>query len=89
MELPISSPKFQKYLMKYKCVVFPTVYWLLCCVYSSNVTILSGKLPIIPFLFVQTFKIHRLKHTFLRPVPPPEIEDLLIPKPRTKSPPML
>ena len=62
MELPISSPKFQKYLIKYKflqCFLL-FEYCLLRCVHRpiSKVTILPvrGKLPIIAFPFVQTLK---------------------------------
>ena len=50
-------PKYQKYFFKYKFLVFPTAQkCLLCCAYSSKVTILSGKLPFISFLFIQTLK---------------------------------
>src|SRR6218665_3833696 len=56
MELP-TSPKFQKYLIKNKFLQrFPLFVLAPDHEYSSKVTILHEKLPIILFLFVQILK---------------------------------
>src|SRR6218665_72068 len=57
-EVPLSPATFQKYSIKYKFShFFPLfVYRLLCCLYSSKVTIIRGELLIISFLFVHTLK---------------------------------
>ena len=82
------SKKSQKYLMKHKmCSVSPCLYLLLCCVYSSRVIILSGKLFNF-YLFRRWKHLHvtgsslkyiSLSARFFRPVFP-KIEDLSPPK---------